>query len=91
MEKIGIPIYLSNAIISRCSKVGNTIKELSTFKVTEIVCKGYNIEDIKKRTRKRYLENARKKSKLNQEQFFIIKDIELLSYHGLGVNDSNTY
>ena len=76
--QFNIPIYSANITINRFSLLGNrkNKKILETLVLKNHSVKGFTIIDIMRRKQKSLFEIASKKSRLNKDQFFEIKEIE---------------
>ena len=86
-----VPIYLANVTVSLMKKHLGKPQEVQSFELKEQVVKGFNIENIKKRSASLIEKHASKYITVPKEKgftfFFIIGKVKLLKQLGLGIND----
>ena len=55
--------------------------------IKNLVVKGFTLNDISLRNKKRLITKASAQKKLGNDQHYRVSDISLLKQHGFGIND----
>jgi hypothetical protein len=84
---ITVPIYLANIVLLKKEKIGVNQKLIGEILLKNILVKGFTKKQIAKICEKEIFRKALYETKLGKDQYFEIKEIELLSQHGQGFKE----